>query len=144
MRVGIESGYSSTTWQNKACVAATTAFNPRSVSDTFTFTVMAPPGQHITVVRYQQLGSRFLQRSAYWQASGTGELTANGVSLPFSFTSPNLFQSIDLSGQNVESTTISISTSLSAGRSANHPRVTDPPGSAFISVTSAVIIVESA
>ena len=33
---------------------------------------------------------------------------------------------------------------MSAGRSANHPQVTNPPGSASISVTSAQIIVEYA
>jgi hypothetical protein len=44
----------------------------------------------------------------------------------------------------VASATISVSISMSAGRSTNQPRVTDPPGSASISVTSAVISVESA
>ena len=144
VRIGIESGHNPTTWQNKACIAATTAFNPRSVSDTFTVTVTAPPGQRITRVHYQQSGSRFLERSLYWRASGTGQLTANGVSVPFSFTLPNLTRTIDLTGQNVESTTISVSISMSAGRSANQPRVTNPPGSASITVTSAVISVESA
>jgi hypothetical protein len=143
VRIGIESGYNSATWQNKACIAATTAFNPRSVSDTFTVTVAAPPGQHITRVQYQQTGSRYLERSLYWRASGTGQLTANGVSVPFSFTLPNLTKTIDLTGQNVKSTTISISISMSAGRSDNQPRVTNPPGSAAIIVASAVISVES-
>ena len=144
MRVGIESGHNPTTWQNKACIAATTAFNPRSVSDTFTLTVTAPPGQRITRVHYQQAGSRFLERSLYWRASGTGQLTANGASVPFSFTTPNLTRTIDLTGQNVESTTISVSISMSAGRSDNQPRVTNPPGSATITVSSAVISIESA
>jgi hypothetical protein len=80
----------------------------------------------------------------YWRASGTGELTADGTSLPFSFTSPSLTRTIDLSGQNVETATISVSISMSAGRSANQPRVTDPPGSAYIAVTSATISVETA
>jgi hypothetical protein len=114
------------------------------VSDTFTVTVTAPPGQRITRVHYQQSGSRFLERSLYWRASGTGQLTANGVGDPFSFTLPTLTRTIDLTGQIVESTTISVSISMSAGRSTNQPRVTDPPGSASISVTSAVISVESA
>jgi hypothetical protein len=144
VRIGIESGFNSATWQNKACIAATTAFNPRSVSDTFTVTVTAPPGQRITRVHYQQSGSRYLERSLYWRASGTGQLTANGVTDPFSFTLPNLTRTIDLTGQNVESTTISVSISMSAGRSTNQPRVTDPPGSASTSVASAVISVESA
>jgi hypothetical protein len=107
-------------------------------------TVTAPPGMTISRVQYVQFGSRLLQRSAYWFANGTGELTAAGVSVPFSFTTPGLGRSIDLSGQNVESATISVSISMSAGRSNNHPRVTDPPGSAFISVTSAKVIVEYA
>ena len=75
---------------------------------------------------------------------GTGQLTANGVGVPFSFTLPNLTKTIDLTGQNVESTTISVSISMSAGRSTSQPRVTNSPGSARISVTSAVISVESA
>ena len=144
VRIGIESGYNSATWQNKACIAATTAFNPRSVSDTFTLTVTAQPGQHITRVHYQQTGSRYLERSLYWRASGTGQLTANGVSVPFSFTLPNVTKTVDLTGQNVESATISVSVSMSAGRSDNQPRVTNPPGSASIIVASAVISVESA
>ena len=90
------------------------------------------------------VGNRLLERSTYWRASGTGELTADGVSVPFSFTTPSLGRSIDLTGQNVESTTISVSISMSAGRSGNQPRVTNPPGSASISVTSARIIVEYA
>jgi hypothetical protein len=105
VRIGIESGYNSATWQNKACIAATAAFNPRSVSDTFTVTVTAPPGQRIARVHYQQSGSRFLERSLYWRASGAGQLTANGVSVPFSFTLPNLIWTVDLTGQDVESTT---------------------------------------
>jgi hypothetical protein len=85
-----------------------------------------------------------LERSTYWFASGTGQLTANGISVPFSFTTPNLTRTIDLAGQNVESATISISISMSAGRSGNQPRVTNPPGSGSISVTNAAISVESA
>jgi hypothetical protein len=144
VRIGIESGFNPVNWTNNACVAATTAFNTRSVGDTFTVTVTAQPGRHITRVHYHQSGARLLQRSLYWFASGTGQLTANGVSVPFSFTLPTLTRTIDLTGQNVESTTISVSISMLAGRSANQPRVTDPPGSASISVTSAVISVESA
>jgi hypothetical protein len=141
--IGIESGFNPTNFTNNACVASTTAFNTRTVGDTFTATVTAQPGRHITRVHYQQSGSRILSRSLYWQASGTGQLTANGVSVPFSFTLPTLTRTIDLTGQNVESTTISVSISMSAGRSTNQPRVTDPPGSATISVSSAVISVES-
>jgi hypothetical protein len=144
VRIGIESGHNPTNFTNNACVASTTAFNTRTVGDTFTATVTAQPGRHITRVHYQQSGSRILSRSLYWQASGTGQLTANGVIVPFSFTLPTLTRTIDLTGQNVESTTISVSISMSAGRSTNQPRVTDPPGSASISVASAVISVESA
>jgi hypothetical protein len=114
------------------------------VTDTFTVTATAPPGKRLTRVTYTQTGNRLLQRSIYWRASGTGELTANGLTMPFSFTHPGLARSIDLTGQNVESATISVSISMSAGRSTNQPRVTNPPGSASISVTSAVISVESA
>ncbi len=143
--IGIENGGAVPgTFQRKACIAATTAFNPGSVGDTFTVTVTAPPGMTISRVQYVQSGNRLLERSTYWRASGTGELTAGGASVPFSFTTPSLARSIDLTGQNVESTTISVSISMSAGRSANQPRVTNPPGSASISVTSARIIVEYA
>jgi hypothetical protein len=71
-------------------------------------------------------------------------LAANRVSVPFSFTLPNLTRTIALTGQNVGSTTIAVSTSMPAGRSTNQPRVNDPPGPASISETSAVISVESA
>ena len=143
--IGIENGGAVPgTFQRAACIAATTAFNPRTVGDTFSVSVAAPPGMTISRVQYVQLGNRLLERSTYWQASGSGELTAAGVSVPFSFTTPGLGRSIDLAGRNVDSTTISVSISMSAGRSNNHPRVTDPPGSASISVTSATIIVEYA
>ena len=89
------------TFQRRACIAATTAFNPRSVTDTFTVTVTAPPGQRLTRVTYTQTGNRLLERSTYWRASGTGQLTANGVTMPFSFTHPGLARSIELTGQNV-------------------------------------------
>jgi hypothetical protein len=140
--IGIESGFSSTSWTNKACKASTTAFHARSVTDTFTVTATAPPGMRITRVHYAQQGSRFLERSLYWTASGTGTLTVNGVALPFSFVGPSLVQTVDLTGQDVESTTISVMIFLSARRSANYPRVTAPPGSATIQVTDAVIGVE--
>ena len=143
--IGIENGGAVPgTFQRAACIAATTAFNPRTVGDTFSVSVAAPPGMTISRVQYVQLGNRLLERSTYWQASGSGELTAAGVSVPFSFTTPGLGRSIDLTGQNVENTTISVSISMSAGRSDNQPRVTNPPGSASISVTSASIIVEYA
>ena len=132
------------TFQRRGCIAATTAFNPGSVTDTFTFTVTAPPGKRLTRATYTQTGNRLLERSTYWRASGTGQLTANAMTMPFTFTHPGLSRSIDLTAQSAESTTISVSISMSAGRSANYPRVTNPPGSAFISVTSAQIIIEHA
>jgi hypothetical protein len=144
VRIGIESGHNPANFASNACVAATTAFNPRSVSDTFTVTVTAQPGQHIDRVHYLQAGNRLLERAQYWFANGTGQLTANGVTVPFSFTHPGLTRTIDLTGQNVESVTVSVSISMLAGRSANFPRLTNPPGSAYISVTSAVISVEAA
>jgi hypothetical protein len=126
--IGIENGDAVPgTFQRAACIAATTAFNPRTVGDTSSVSVAAPPGMTISRVQYVQLGNRLLERSTYWQASGSGELTAADVSVPFSFTTPGLGRSIDLAGRNVDSTTISVSISMSAGRSNNHPRVTDPP-----------------
>ena len=40
------------TFQQKACITATTAFDPRSVGDTFIVTVTAPPGMAISRVTY--------------------------------------------------------------------------------------------
>lgn len=142
VHIGIESGFSFTTWINKACKASTSAFHARSVADTFTATVTAPPGMRIARVHYQQVGDRYLERSTYWQASGTGSLTANGVTLPFSFTLPTLVKTLDFADQYVESTTVSVMIRLAAGRSSNFPRVTAPPGSARIEATDAVIRVE--
>ena len=137
--IGIESGFNPNTWINKACTASTRAFNSRTVTDTFTLTVTAPPGMRISRVDYEQTGTRFLERSTYWQASGTGTLTVNGVPLSFSFTAPTLVKSVDLAGQDLESATVSVTISLAAGRSAAFPRVTAPPGSATILVSNAVI-----
>jgi hypothetical protein len=142
--IGIESGYDSATWINKACKASTSAFHSRTASDTFTLTVTAPPGMRISRVTYEQVGSRYLERSTYWQASGTGTLTVNAVPLSFSFTAPTLIKTVDLAGQNVESATVSVMLRLTAGRSSAFPRVTAPPGSATIQVTDAVIRVEYA
>jgi hypothetical protein len=142
--IGIESGYNSQTWLNKACIASTYAFNARTVADTFTVTVTAPPGMRIARVSYSQTGSRYLERSTYWFANGTGTLTVNGVPLSFSFTAPWLTQTVDLSGQDLESTTISVTISLKVGRSSNFPRVTAPPGSATIQVSDAMIRVHFA
>ena len=140
--IGIESGYNPSTWINKACIASTYAFNSRAVTDTFTVTVTAPTGMRITRVHYQQAGTRFLERSIYWQASGTGTLTVDGVPLSFSFMAPTLTQTVDLASQDVESTTVSVMITLKVGRSSAYPRVTAPPGSATIQVTDAVIRVE--
>ena len=140
--IGIESGFDSATWVNKACKASTSAFHTRTAGDTFTVTVTAPPGMRITGVTYAQAGSRYLERSTYWQASGTGTLTVNGVPLSFSFTTPTLSRTVDLTGQDLESITVSVKIHLAAGRSSNFPRVTAPPGSARIDVTDAVIRVE--
>jgi hypothetical protein len=97
---------------------------------------------HIARVNYLQSGSRYLERSTYWFANGTGALTVNGVPLSYSFTEPTLTRTVDLTGQGLESTTISVSLQLRTGRSGNFPRVTAPPGSASIRVISAVIQVE--
>ncbi len=140
--IGIESGHDPSTWINKACKASTTAFHGRTATDTFTVTATAPPGTRFTRVHYEQAGTRFLERSIYWQASGTGTLIVDGNPLPFSFTSPTLVKTVDLTGEDVESITVSVMVSLTAGRSSAHPRVTAPPGSATIQVTDAVIRVE--
>jgi hypothetical protein len=96
--IGIESGYNSATWINKACKASTHAFHSRTVTDTFTATVTAPPEMRIARVHYEQVGTRFLERSIYWAASGTGTLTVNEITLPFSFTLPTLVKTVDLTG----------------------------------------------
>jgi hypothetical protein len=140
--IGIDSGYDSATWRNRAFVASTTPFNSRTANDTFTVTATAPPGMRITRVRYQQIGSRYLERSTYWTANGSGTLTVDGVPQSFHFTTPSLTRSVDLSGQNQDTVTISVQVSIAAARSANFPRVTAPPGSATISITNAVISVE--
>jgi hypothetical protein len=140
--IGIESGYSSSTWQNKACKASTSAFHAGTVGDTFSATVAAPPGMRIARVHYEQAGTRYLERSTYWSASGTGTLTVGGTELPFSFTTPTLVRTVDLTGQSVQVATVSVMIRLVAKRSSAFPRVTDPPGSASIAVTNAVIRVE--
>ena len=140
--IGIESGYSSTTWQSKACIASTKAFHGRSASDTFTVTVTAPAGFRIARIRYQQAGTRYLERSTYWTASGTGTFTVNEVAVPFTFTTPALTRVVDLTGQDVLVASVLVSISLKAARSSSFPRVTAPPGSATISVADAVIAVE--
>jgi hypothetical protein len=140
--IGIESGYNSTTWQNKACIASTRSFHSGAVSDTFTVTVTAPAGMRIARVRYEQVGSAYEERANYWTASGTGTFTVNEIAVPFSFTAPTLVRVIDLTGQDVASANVLVSISLSAKRNSAHPRVKAAPGSATISVTDAVIRVE--
>ena len=140
--IGIESGYSHQTWQNMACIASTGSFHAGTVADTFTVTVTAPAGMRITRVSYEQAGRRYLERSTYWSASGTGTLTVDGVPLSFSFTTPTLVQTVDLSDRNVESTTISVAISLRAARNSNFPRVRAAPGSALIEVSNAMIRVQ--
>ena len=140
--IGMESGYNPVTWKNKACTASTAAFNTGSVTDTFSATVTAPPGMHISRISYEQVGSRLLERSTYWFGNGTGTLTVNGVPLSFSFTNPTLIQTVDLAGQNLESTTVSVTISLRVGRNSAFPRVGNPPGSASMRVTDAVIRAE--
>ena len=68
------------------------------MTDTFTATVTAPPGTRLTRVHYQQAGIVFEQRGTYWEEFGTGTLTVNGVPLPFSFRTPMLIQTVDLTG----------------------------------------------
>ena len=140
--IGIESGFNPATWIDKACIASTTPFHSRTVTDTFTVTVTAPPGMRIARVTYQQTGAVIEQRGSYWEEFGTGTLTVNNVPLSFSFTTPTLTKTVDLTGQNVESTTVSIMLSLTARRNSFQPRVTAPPGSATILVGDALLQVE--
>ena len=140
--IGIDSGYDPATWRNRAFVASTTAFNSRTAGDTFTVTATAPLGMRITRVTYAQAGARYLERSTYWTASGTGTLTVDGVPQSFFFTTPSLTRSVDLSAQDLDTVTISVQVALTAARSSSFPRVTAPPGSATISITHAVIRVE--
>ena len=90
--IGIESGFDSATWVNKACKASTSAFHTRTAGDTFSVTVTAPPGMRITRVTYAQAGTRYLERSTYWTASGTGTLTVNGVPLVLQLHDPDAEQ----------------------------------------------------
>jgi len=115
------------------------------VNDTFTVTATAPPGQHITTIRYAQTGTYGEQRGLYWQTRASGELTAGGASAPFIFNDrhPALTETIDLTGQQLETVTIAVSISMRAERSPNNPRVTDPPGGAGVHVTEASITVEA-
>ena len=140
--IGIESGFNLQTWINKACIASTSSFHVGTVADTFTVTATAPPGMRIARVSYEQAGRRYLERSTYWFATGTGTLTVNGVPLSFGFTAPSLIQTVDLSDQNVESTTISVAISLRVGRNTSFPRVKAAPGSATLQVSDAIIRVQ--
>jgi hypothetical protein len=97
----------------------------------------------IAAIHYEQAGTRFVWWSPiYWHASGTGTLTVNGVPLFFSFTAPTLIQTVDLAGQDVESTTVSVTINLAAERNSAFPRIPGKPGYATIQVTNAVIRVE--
>src|SRR5262249_22622024 len=114
--IGIESGFDPATWIDRAFIASTRAFHSRTATDTFTVTGAAPPGIRITRVVYEQAGTRFMERSTYWQASGTGMQTVDGVPLPFSFTNPTLTKAVDLADQDVEGATVSVMIRLTAGR----------------------------
>ena len=140
--IGIESGYDPVTWKNKACIASTRSFHTGSVTDTFTVTVTAPAGMRIARIHYQQTGSRYLERSTYWSASGSGTLSVNGAAMPFSFTTPTLAMVAEITDQNLDTADVLITIALTARRNGNFPRVTAAPGSATISVTNAVIRVE--
>ena len=139
LTIGIESGFDPKTWQNIACRASTGSFSARTAGDTFMVTITAPPGRTIARVHYEQDGFRFLERSLYWYAQGTGSLVVNGAAQAYTFQNPTLVKTATV---NAEVAHVLVTLSLQAGRSTFSPRVTAPPGSATIEVTHAVIRVE--
>ena len=102
----------------------------------------APEGLRIARIRYEQTGTRYLERSTYWSASGTGTFSVNDIVTTFSFTTPTLTRVVDLSGQDVQVANVLVTISLNARRNSAFPRVKAAPGSATISVANAVIYVE--
>lgn len=123
---------------NKAFVAATYFGYSRLTSDTIFVTVTAPPGRHIASITYAQTGSRVLSRG-YFSADGSGTLTVNNAPLPFTFQHPNLSKTVNLTGQNLNSVTVSVAVQLRCYRNSSFPRVTAPPGGSYIDIQNAVI-----
>jgi hypothetical protein len=132
--IGFNTGMDWTTWKATDFRASTAAYSYVNAMDTISFWVEAPEGCSILNITYTQGGAGSIARTG--KALGAtiwvvGDYRAN---LGTYGTNPYLLQTMDLTGMNMRSVPVSITTSLFA-------YATPYLGSASVAVTSAEVLV---
>lgn len=83
LNIGIHSGIDPLTWQNTACVASTSAFNPRITMDTISFHVAAPDGFYISKIKFTQTGSTSGSNGGAGFRGATWVVDDDALTVPF-------------------------------------------------------------
>lgn len=129
LRIGVHSGFSSTSWTNIGCIASTTSFYSRLMSDTIAARVLAPAGFYISRVTFTQTGTATASRVA--QVFAGAQWVVDGDALPAGLSGGVA----DLTGQ--FKTVVPVSFSIFLGA-----KVNGTSGSASASVANPALVVE--
>lgn len=133
--IGFNTGIDPTTWKANDFRASTAAFSHPSAMDTISFRVDAPAGYYISKITYTQRGTGSAVRTGKAAGGANWVVAEFAASLGLFGTNPTLSGTADLSGMNLTSVPVSITTALFAF-------ATPSLGSASVAVTSAEVLVE--
>jgi len=133
--IGFNTGIDLKLWKVNGFAASTAAFYYPTAMDTISFRVEAPAGYYIAKLTYSQRGNGSVARSGKAGGGAHWVVDDNAVDLGLFGTSPTLSGTVDFTGQNRTSVSVSITNSLYAFA---------PPslGTATITLTSADVLVE--
>jgi hypothetical protein len=133
--IGFNTGLDPASWTANDFKASTAAFSRPSAMDTISFSAHAPAGFYIAKITYTQRGSGSIARTG--KAAGGSNWVVGGFAsnLGLFGTNPTLSSTADLTGMNLTSVPVSITTALFAFS-------TPQLGSATVAVTSADVVVE--
>jgi hypothetical protein len=133
--IGFHSGRDSVTWKQREFRASTAAFSYTTATDTISFRIEAPAGFYVSKVTYQQRGTGSMYRTG--KAAGAATWVVGGIAAELGVfgTNPTLSGTIDLTGKNLTSLSVSITDALFA-------YATPSLGSATVEITGADVTVE--
>jgi hypothetical protein len=134
--IRFNTGRDPATWKANDFRASTAAFSHLSAMDTITFRIVAPAGCAISKLTYKQLGSGVIYRTGSVRGASNWVVGDYAADLGTYGTNPNLYETIDLTGQYFQVLPVSITTGIDAFT---------PPlvGSATVAITGAEVIVET-
>ena len=135
--IRFNAGRDPATWRANDFRASTAAFSHASAMDTISFRIVPPDGHYVSKVTYYQQGSGAVVRTGIVRGGSNWVVGDYAADLGTFATSPDLFDSIDLTGVHLAYVPVSITTGV-------HAFATPLLGSATLAITGAKVVVEVA